>query len=201
MPELMLNSMVCVYHPSSPSFPLPSSVLSPIPSFPAPSPLISPPFFPGISNVEFVCGKAEDVMPTIDLPWAKQGGIIGIVDPPRGGLRKSQSFQWVRHAVNAVTFIHWDFPWWPENRATFQGSRLGVYCIYIYIEGICIKTTPLERTKQVTEGGSGVDFFFINDGCCPADPKVTRIIRESPAIQKLIYVSCNPSGAKRNIIE
>ena len=31
-------------------------------------------------------------MPTIDLPWARKGGIIGIVDPPRGGLRKSHIF-------------------------------------------------------------------------------------------------------------
>ena len=67
-----------------------TSPLSPseLPSSPhsTSSPLPLPP--PDISNVQYVCGKAEEVMSNIELPWVRLGGIVGIVDPPRGGLRK-----------------------------------------------------------------------------------------------------------------
>ena len=41
----------------------------------------------GITNTEFICGKAEDVMPDLQHPYALRGEVIGVVDPPRGGLR------------------------------------------------------------------------------------------------------------------
>ena len=44
---------------------------------------------PGVSNVNFVCGRAEDVMQDIRLPASSYGKVVGIVDPPRAGLRES----------------------------------------------------------------------------------------------------------------
>lgn len=59
--------------------------LSLLSSLPSPS----PPLPPGVSSAEFVCGKAEEVMSEVQLPWVRQGELVGIVDPPRGGLRKN----------------------------------------------------------------------------------------------------------------
>ena len=43
----------------------------------------------GITNTEFLCGKAEDVLPKhLERPPGGRGEVIGVVDPPRGGLRK-----------------------------------------------------------------------------------------------------------------
>jgi len=40
----------------------------------------------GITNAEFICGKAEDVLPS--LMWRLSGQeVIVVVDPPRAGLR------------------------------------------------------------------------------------------------------------------
>lgn len=41
----------------------------------------------GLSNVEFHCGKAEDVFPNI-LNAVVSPNVTAIVDPPRAGLRK-----------------------------------------------------------------------------------------------------------------
>lgn len=41
----------------------------------------------GLSNVEFYCGKAEDVFPTT-LSSLVSPNITAIVDPPRAGLRE-----------------------------------------------------------------------------------------------------------------
>ena len=72
------------------SLPLLYTLLHSPPLYPSPFPLLSslpsPP--PGVSNAVFVCGKAEDVMSGVQLPWVRNGELIGIVDPPRGGLRK-----------------------------------------------------------------------------------------------------------------
>lgn len=43
--------------------------------------------FTGLSNVEFHCGRAEDVFPTI-LNAVVSPNVTAIVDPPRAGLRK-----------------------------------------------------------------------------------------------------------------
>lgn len=40
-----------------------------------------------ITNVEFHCGKAEDVLPNILKRFANEK-VVAIVDPPRAGLRK-----------------------------------------------------------------------------------------------------------------
>ena len=37
----------------------------------------------GISNAEFVCGKAEDVISDLRLPLAGRGKVIGILDPSK----------------------------------------------------------------------------------------------------------------------
>ena len=43
----------------------------------------------GISNAEFLCGKAEDVLQKhLEKSLGGRGEVIGVVDPPRGGLRK-----------------------------------------------------------------------------------------------------------------
>lgn len=41
---------------------------------------------PGLSNVEFHCGKAEDVFPTV-LNAVISPNVTAIVDPPRAGMR------------------------------------------------------------------------------------------------------------------
>lgn len=41
----------------------------------------------GLTNVEFHCGKAEDVFPNI-LSSLVSANITAIVDPPRAGLRE-----------------------------------------------------------------------------------------------------------------
>ena len=43
--------------------------------------------FEGLSNVEFHCGKAEDVFPNI-LNALVSPNLTAIVDPPRAGLRE-----------------------------------------------------------------------------------------------------------------
>lgn len=52
--------------------------------------------FPGIENVEFICGKAEDVLPPLMHKLYKNEveqsegklPVVAVVDPPRAGLRK-----------------------------------------------------------------------------------------------------------------
>ena len=46
--------------------------------------------FEGLSNVEFHCGKAEDVFPNI-LNALVSPNLTAIVDPPRAGLREYNS--------------------------------------------------------------------------------------------------------------
>ena len=41
-----------------------------------------------VSNSEFVCGKAEDVMPQLQRDMKFWEEAVGVVDPPRAGLRK-----------------------------------------------------------------------------------------------------------------
>lgn len=41
----------------------------------------------GVTNVEFHCGKAEDVFPSL-LNAFVTSNLTAIVDPPRAGLRK-----------------------------------------------------------------------------------------------------------------
>lgn len=48
----------------------------------------SPVCVPGLSNVEFHCGRAEDVFPNV-LGAVVSPNVTAIVDPPRAGLRKS----------------------------------------------------------------------------------------------------------------
>ena len=46
--------------------------------------------FAGVTNAEFICGKAEDVLP--NLMWRLSGQeVIVVVDPPRAGLRAFHS--------------------------------------------------------------------------------------------------------------
>ncbi|KAF4074162.1 hypothetical protein AMELA_G00236420 [Ameiurus melas] len=42
-------------------------------------------FLPGLTNIEFHCGKAEDVFPTV-LNAVVSPNVTAIVDPPRAGL-------------------------------------------------------------------------------------------------------------------
>lgn len=44
----------------------------------------------GLTNVEFHCGKAEDVFPNI-LNAVVSSNVTAIVDPPRAGLRESET--------------------------------------------------------------------------------------------------------------
>ena len=41
-----------------------------------------------IANAEFICGKAEDVLPTITNRLPRNTNVVAVVDPPRAGLRK-----------------------------------------------------------------------------------------------------------------
>jgi len=40
----------------------------------------------GITNAEFICGKAEDVLPSLMWRLSGQEAVV-VVDPPRAGLR------------------------------------------------------------------------------------------------------------------
>ena len=42
----------------------------------------------GVTNCEFVCGKAEDVMADLQKDVKFWEEAVGVVDPPRAGLRK-----------------------------------------------------------------------------------------------------------------
>lgn len=42
----------------------------------------------GINNIEFICGKAEDQLPTLVDSLPSFSEVVAIVDPPRAGLRK-----------------------------------------------------------------------------------------------------------------
>lgn len=44
-------------------------------------------FLTELNNIEFYCGKAEDIVPSLMNVLAPQN-LITIVDPPRAGLRK-----------------------------------------------------------------------------------------------------------------
>ena len=43
--------------------------------------------FSGITNAEFHCGKAEDVMADL-MKSVANDDVVAVVDPPRGGLRE-----------------------------------------------------------------------------------------------------------------
>lgn len=43
--------------------------------------------FPELSNVEFHCGRAEDLVPTLVSRLASQQ-LVAVLDPPRAGLRE-----------------------------------------------------------------------------------------------------------------
>ncbi len=45
----------------------------------------------GITNVEYHAGKAEDFLPSYMQTIPQGTAVIGIVDPPRGGLREYSS--------------------------------------------------------------------------------------------------------------
>ena len=45
-----------------------------------------------IANAEFICGKAEDVLPSITDRFPRKTNVVAVVDPPRAGLRKVLSF-------------------------------------------------------------------------------------------------------------
>ena len=42
----------------------------------------------GVTNAQFVCGKAEDIIVDVFKNMPRKTKIIGIMDPPRAGLRK-----------------------------------------------------------------------------------------------------------------
>ena len=41
----------------------------------------------GVENVDFHVGKAEDVLPAVLAAIPPEHNVVGIVDPPRAGLR------------------------------------------------------------------------------------------------------------------
>ena len=41
-----------------------------------------------MTNAQFVCGKAEDIIVDVFKNMPRKTKIIGIMDPPRAGLRK-----------------------------------------------------------------------------------------------------------------
>ena len=50
-------------------------------------------FFSDISNAEFYCGKAEEVLPKL-IGRFQNEKVVAVVDPPRSGLRKPRSATW-----------------------------------------------------------------------------------------------------------
>ena len=57
--------------------------------------------FAGVTNAEFVCGKAEVVLPSLMWRLSDQEVIV-VVDPPRAGLRASHSVS--PQTLNACSF-------------------------------------------------------------------------------------------------
>jgi len=45
-------------------------------------------YIAGVTNAQFVCGKAEDIIVDVFKNMPRKTKIIGIMDPPRAGLRK-----------------------------------------------------------------------------------------------------------------
>jgi len=58
----------------------------------------------------------------------------------------------------------------------------------------------LRVTNEVTTHILKLVTVIVCVECC-VDSDVVRLIRRSPSIQRLVYVSCKLSGAKQNIIE
>lgn len=60
--------------------------------------------FLGVTNAEFLCGKAEDVLPKcLEKPFSFGGHeVVGVVDPPRNGLRKYDSN---KHSYYYIMFV------------------------------------------------------------------------------------------------
>ena len=87
MPESMvcaLANFLCIQVsvPCSPSLPLSSSL---------PLSFSLPPSPSDVSNAEFICGKAEDVLPDKMTKEDSPAEVVGIADPPRAGLREWQA--------------------------------------------------------------------------------------------------------------
>lgn len=59
---------------------------------------------PGLSNVEFYCGKAEDVFPTV-LNAVVSPNVTAIVDPPRAGMRTLSVYSLLSLAVFKLLFF------------------------------------------------------------------------------------------------
>ena len=102
-----------------------------------------------ISNCEFVCGKAEEVMPELQKGMKFWEESVGVVDPPRAGLR-----EWKYYLILNMISI------------SLSLSPLFPICLLLSI-----------------------------------DLQVVDTIRKSKTIERLIYVSCNPEGASKNLIE
>ena len=75
----VLYTYVCVHLPIFPPFAHTSTTVVPV-SYTLSS--------PGISNAEFHCGKAEDVLPEL-IKNETSTEVVGILDPPRGGIGQS----------------------------------------------------------------------------------------------------------------
>lgn len=60
--------------------------------------------FEGLTNVEFHCGKAEDVFPNI-LSGLVSPRVTAIVDPPRAGLRKKAPQQKLKSAYFNICHV------------------------------------------------------------------------------------------------
>lgn len=50
-------------------------------------------YFKGVENAEFICGKAEDLMPSL-MRQIEGQEVVAVVDPPRAGLREFLCIDW-----------------------------------------------------------------------------------------------------------
>ena len=82
-----------------------------------------------MSGAQFIAGKAEEVMPgRLDLPLAGLGEVVGVVDPPRNGLRESPepSLQ-MRSLISSVVRVGLEVVM-PVSGLGFHYGTLCVYC-------------------------------------------------------------------------
>lgn len=126
-----------------------------------------------LSNVEFHCGRAEDLVPAVVSRLASQQ-LIAILDPPRAGLR-----EWHPFVVDK------------EMKAVMSGWHTRLCNLRLNARAHCTPPTPHGSLRWGP---------FLEESIS-SDSKVILAIRRAENLKRLLYVSCNPRAAMGNFVE